>query len=269
MIENRFKDKVFIITGAAGGIGLAAARRAAAEGAKLVLADRKDEMSKTALSELQKITPEVTFLILDLSSEENCKKLIETAWNKYGRIDVLVNNAGITGMPAPVHSMSTPMFVEVMSCNVFSAFFCSHYALARMIEQGGHACVVNVSSVAGLTGFPGHSAYVTSKHALSGLTKNMAMDYAKYDIRVNAVNPGTTDTPMYREALAFLASKKASASEAPVDLDKAVCPPKMVSAQARIASAEEVSNVILFLASDEASNMTGTTVPVDGGFVCF
>ncbi|MDD3428473.1 MAG: SDR family NAD(P)-dependent oxidoreductase [Oscillospiraceae bacterium] len=260
---------MFVITGAAGGIGFATAHRAAEEGAKLVLADRKEEMSKTALEKLMKITSDVTFLILDLSAEENCKELIDTAWNKYGRIDVLINNAGITGIPAPVHTMGTQMFMEVMACNVYSAFFCSHYALAHMIEQGGASCVVNVSSVAGLTGFPGHSAYVTSKHALSGLTKNMAMDYAKYGIRVNAVNPGTTDTPMYQEALAFLSTKKAAQAKETTPSDKPICPPKIVSAQARVAAATEVSDVILFLASDEASNMTGTTVPVDGGFVCF
>lgn len=172
------------------------------------MADRKEEMSKSALLELQKITSEVTFLILDLSYEENCKKLIDTAWDAYGRIDVLVNNAGITGFPAPVHTMSKEMFMEVMACNVYSAFFCSHYALAHMIEQGGTSCVVNVSSVAGLTGFPSHSAYVTSKHALSGLTKNMAMDYAKYGIRVNAVNPGTTDTQCIVKHLHFLQAKR-------------------------------------------------------------
>lgn len=269
MIKNRFKDKVFIITGAAGGIGLATALRAAEEGAKLVLADKKEEMSRSALAEIQKITSDVTFLVLDLSEEKNCKKLIDITWEKYGRIDALINNAGITGIPAPVHKMSKEMFMEVMACNVYSAFFCSHYALAHMIEQGGDSCVVNVSSVAGLVGFPGHSAYVTSKHALNGLTKNMAMDYAKYNIRVNAVNPGTTDTPMYREALAFLSSKKADEAKPYEKQGKQTCPPKIVSAQARIAKANEVSDVILFLASDEAGNMTGTTVPVDGGFVCY
>ena len=267
VIKDRFKEKVFVITGAAAGIGFEVGKRAALEGARLILADRKDDLSRKAEAELKKITPEVEFLIVDLRREENCKQVIDTAVRKYGRIDVLVNNAGITGTPAPVHQMSTTMFTEVMECNIYSAFYCSHYALAHMIEQNQPSSVINVSSVAGLTGFPGHSAYVTSKHALCGLTKNMAMDYAKYDIRVNAVNPGTTDTPMYHEALAYLKSKKSTQAEAPPD--KKTCPPKLTSAQARVAAATEVSDVILFLASDEASNMTGTTVPVDGGFVCF
>lgn len=269
LIKDRFKNKVFVITGAAGGIGFEVAKRAAAEGAKLVLADRKEELSRAAETELKKITDDITFLVLDLKQEQNCKKLIEAATKQYGRIDVLINNAGITGTPAPVHQMSSAMFTEVMECNVYSAFYCSHYALAQMVEQDGSSSVIHVSSVAGLTGFPGHSAYVTSKHALCGLTKNMAMDYAKYGIRVNAVNPGTTDTPMYHEALAYLQSKKAAQTQIQPQPDKKVCPPKLTSAQARVAAATEVSDVILFLASEEASNITGTTIPVDGGFVCF
>ncbi len=267
VIKDRFKEKVFVITGAAGGIGFEVAKRAALEGAKLILADRKDELSCKAEAELKKITSDVEFLVVDLRLEAECKKLIEKAIEKYRRMDVLVNNAGITGTPAPVHQMSTEMFTEVMECNIYSAFYCSHYALSYMIKQEEPSSVINVSSVAGLTGFPGHSAYVTSKHALCGLTKNMAMDYAKYGIRVNAVNPGTTDTPMYREALEYLQAKKSTQVQAPSD--KKTCPPKLTSAQARVATATEVSNVILFLASDEASNMTGTTVPVDGGFVCY
>lgn len=279
MIKDRFKDKVFIITGAAGGIGYEVAKRAAMEGASLVLADRKKDLSREAENELKKITRNIDFLIVDLREEESCRNLINQAVEKYGRIDVLVNNAGITGTPAPVHQMSSTMFSEVMECNVYSAFYCAHYALEQMVKQDRGGSVVNVSSVAGLTGFPGHSAYVTSKHALCGLTKNMAMDYAKYGIRVNAVNPGTTDTPMYHEALAYLQSKKAEQSreESPESEnsqttskpDHKTCPPKLTSAQARVAAASEVSDVILFLASEEASNMTGTTVPVDGGFVCF
>lgn len=267
IIKDRFKDKVFVITGAAGGIGFEVAKRAALEGALLILSDRKYELSLKSEAELKKITDDVTFLVADLKQEEACKQLIETAIQKYGRIDVLVNNAGITGTPAPVHQMSTQMFTEVMECNIYSAFFCSHYALQYMVDQEGHSSVINVSSVAGLTGFPGHSAYVTSKHALCGLTKNMAMDYAKYGIRVNAVNPGTTDTPMYHEALAYLQSKKSGVPK--IEPEKKTCPPKLTSAQARVASASEISDVVLFLASDEASNMTGTTIPVDGGFVCY
>lgn len=269
IIENRFKDLVMVVTGAAGGIGKSVALRAAKEGAKLILADRKEEMSKETLAEIREITSNVEFLILDLAIAENCKKVIDTAVEKFGGIDILINNAGITGTPAPVHQMSEEMFRSVFDCNVMTAFHMSHFGVGKMIEQNKGGAVVNVSSVAGLTGFPGHSAYVTSKHALNGLTRNMALDYAQNGIRVNAVNPGTTDTPMYHEALAFLKSKREAAAKAGVKTEGGIVSGKTVSPQNRVASAQEVADVCLFLASNEASNVTGVFMPVDGGFTAF
>ena len=160
IINGRFSDKVMIITGAAGGIGKAVALRAAKEGAKLVLADRKEEMSKETLKEIREITSNVEFLICDLREGENCKKVIDTAIKKFGGLDILINNAGITGTPAPVHEMSEEMFRNVLDCNIMIAFHCSHYGIQEMIKQNKGGAIVNVSSVAGLTGFPGHSAYV-------------------------------------------------------------------------------------------------------------
>lgn len=268
VIENRFKDKVMIITGAAGGIGKAAAIRAAKEGAKLILADKKEQMSNETLEEIKQITPNVKFLVADLTEEENCKKVVDLAVDTFGTIDVLVNNAGITGTPAPVDQMPTSMFKEVIETNIFIAFYMSHYAIPVMKKNGGGS-VVNVASVAGLTGFPGHSAYVTSKHGLNGLTRNMALDYASDNIRVNSVNPGTTATPMYDEALEFLKNKRENAAQNGEASEDSIVSGKTTSPQKRVASADEVSDVILFLASDEASNMTGVFVPVDGGFTAF
>ena len=269
IINGRFNDKVMIITGAAGGIGKSVALRAAKEGAKLVLADRKEEMSKETLKEIREITSNVEFLICDLREGENCKKVIDTAIKKFGGLDILINNAGITGTPAPVHEMSEEMFRNVLDCNIMIAFHCSHYGIQEMIKQNKGGAIVNVSSVAGLTGFPGHSAYVTSKHGLNGLTRNMALDYARYGIRVNAVNPGTTDTPMYHEALEFLKNKRESAEKAGVKIEGGIVSGKVTSPQNRVARAEEVADVILFLASPEASNVTGIFMPVDGGFTAF
>lgn len=269
IIKDRFKNKVMVVTGAAGGIGKAIALRAAKEGASLVLADIKEEMSKETLSEIKEITPNVEFLILDLKTGENCKKVIDTAVTKFGGVDILINNAGVTGIPAPVHEMSEEMFRHVLDCNIMTAFHCSHYGIQAMINQNKGGAVVNISSVAGLTGFPGHSAYVTSKHGLNGLTRNMALDYAKYGIRVNAVNPGTTDTPMYHEALDFLMKKRAAAAAAGVKTEGGIVSGKTTSPQNRVATAEEVGNVALFLASEEASNVTGIFTPVDGGFTAY
>lgn len=257
-----------IITGAAGGIGKETALRAAKEGAKLVLADRKEEMSKETLKEIQEITPNVEFVIVDLVKAENCKKVVDTAIERFGTIDILINNAGITGTPAPVHEMSEEMIRNVIDCNIMSAFFCSHYALPEMIKHGRGGSVINVASVAGLTGFPGHSAYVTSKHGLNGLTKNMALDYARYGIRVNSVNPATTDTPMYHEALEFLKKKKASQGNSE-GASASIVSGKIQGPQNRVARAEEISDVILFLTSDEASNITGCIMATDGGFTAY
>lgn len=269
IIKDRFKDKVMVITGAAGGIGKAAAIRAAKEGAKLVLADRKEEMSKETLKEIKEITPDVEFIIGDLKDRDVCKKVIDTAIEKFGALDILINNAGITGTPAPVHEMSEEMFRNVLDCNIMIAFYCSHYGIREMIKQNRGGAIVNISSVAGLTGFPGHCAYVTSKHGLNGLTRNMALDYAKYGIRVNAVNPGTTETPMYYEALEFLKNKREAAKKAGVKDDEGIVSGKVDSPQKRVAKPEEVSNAILFLASEEASNITGIFMPVDGGFTAY
>ena len=268
VIKDRFKDQVMIITGAAGGIGKAAAIRAAKEGAKLVLADQKEEMSHETLAEIKKITPNVEFMVADLTQEENCKKLVDLAVDTFGKIDILVNNAGITGTPAPVDQMPTSMFKKVIETNIFIAFYMSHYAIPVMKNNGGGS-VVNVASVAGLTGFPGHSAYVTSKHGLNGLTRNMALDFASDNIRVNSVNPGTTATPMYDEALEFLKNKREKAAQNGAKADESIVSGKITSPQKRVATADEVSDVILFLASDEASNMTGVFIPVDGGFTAF
>lgn len=267
--NQRFYNKVMIVTGAAGGIGKAVAMCAAKESAKLILADMKEEMSNETLRELKQHTQQVDFLVADLSMGENAQKLVELALEKFGRIDILINNAGITGTPAPVHQMPEEMFRRVLDCNIMTAYHCSHYAVAQMLKQGDGGAVVNVSSVAGLVGFPGHSAYVTSKHGLNGLTRNMALDYAKHGIRVNAVNPGTTDTPMYHEALAYLKSKREMAAKNGVKDGGGIVSGKTTSPQDRVASAEEVADVILFLVSQEASNITGVFLPVDGGFTAF
>lgn len=269
IIIDRFKDKVMIITGAAGGIGKAVAVRAAKEGAKLVLADRKEEMSKETLKEIQKITPQVEFVVTDLAIAENCKNVIDVAMNRFGTIDILVNNAGITGTPAPVHEMSEEMMRNVIDCNIMSAFFCSHYAIPNMINHGKGGAVVNVASVAGITGFPGNSAYVTSKHGLNGLTKNMALDYAKYGITVNSVNPATTDTPMYYEALEFLKKKRQEAAEKGESSQPSLVSGKIQGPQNRIAKPEEIADIILFLVSPEASNVTGCIMATDGGFTAY
>lgn len=268
VIEGRFADNVMIITGAAGGICRDMALRAAKEGALLVLADRKVELSAQTLKELQEITSAVDFLVLDLKEPDNCKKVVDFTIEKYGRIDVLVNGAGIIGEPAPVHKMTIEMWNEVFACNVFSQFYMNHYAVPYMMEKKAGS-ILNFCSVAGMVGFPGNSAYVSSKHAVMGLTKNMALDYSRLGIRVNFIAPGTTLTPMFQESVAFLrrrAAERAAAGEAEIGNMVGM---KIKSAQDRYAESHEVADVALFIVSDEASNMTGANIPVDGGFTTY
>lgn len=267
MIKDRFKNKVMLVTGAAGGIGFAAAMRAAKEGAGIVFADMKEDEGEKAKDDLRKITPNADFLQLDMTKEENAKQFVDFAIEKYGYIDILINNAGIAGRPSAVHKMDGTMFQKVLACNVTTMFNCSKYAVNQMLKQNTESAIVNVASVAGLVGFPGNCAYVTSKHAVNGLTKSMALDYAARGIRVNSVNPGIIKTPMLQESMEFL--KSVGKQLEPGSDHKTQIAGKTLPPQNRMADPEEVADVILFLASDEASHITGALVPVDGGFTAY
>lgn len=265
--SNRFSGKVMVITGAAGGIGKHVALRAAKEGAKLVLADRKVEESKQTLEELLQITPDVVFLTMDLQYSENAKKLIDTAATRFGALDILVNNVGILGTPAPVGEMEESMFRDVVNNNLMVPFLCSHFAIPVMRDFAKGGAIVNVASVAGILGFNSHCAYVTTKHAVVGLTRSMAMDCPKFGIRVNAVLPGgISDTPMEKDVARYLDTFAARGID-PMTSD--FMSGKNYGPIKRLATPEEVTSVILFLASDETSYMNGAMVTVDGGSTAF
>ena len=266
MIKKRFEHKVFLITGAAGGIGYAVAELAAQENATIVFADLKEAEGLKAKEKLLKLTANVDFMALDMTKEEEVKKLVDFAVEKYGHIDVLINNAGITGQPSAVHLMESSMFKKVLECNVVSMFYCSHYVVKQMLKQETQSAIVNIASIAGIVGFPGNSAYVTSKHAVTGLTKSMALDYAMKNIRVNAVSPGIIRTPMQESAMELLKEREKNLGSQQL---KQALPIKTLSPQNRVADPKEVANVILFLASEEASHITGINLPVDGGFTAY
>lgn len=263
--DRRFEGKVFLITGAAGGIGYVTARQAAQEGARIVFSDLKEEEGARALAALRELGAAADFMALDLTQEDGVRRFVAFALQKHGWIDVLVNNAGIAGKPAAVHRAETAEFSRVFNCNVMTMVYAARYALPHMLERGCGA-VINVSSVAGLVGFPGNAAYVTSKHAVNGLTKSMALDCAAQGVRVNAVCPGIIRTPMQQEAEAFLRARGKTLSG---EAGKAAAPGKTLSPQNRVAEPEEVAEAILFLASDAASHITGALLPVDGGFTAY
>ncbi|MGL5314284.1 MAG: SDR family NAD(P)-dependent oxidoreductase [Peptostreptococcaceae bacterium] len=268
---NRFKDKVMIITGAAGGIGKATAIRAAKEGAKVVIVDVKSKEGNETLELILKDGGDAIYLDLDISKEDNVEKMIKDTLHKYGRIDIAINNAGVMGNPSPVHELTKENMDYTMDNNFYSVYFCCKHELKQFITQNSGGVIVNNASIAGMTGLPGNPAYVASKHAVNGLTKNLALDYAKFNIRINSVNPAGTDTPMVEEAFALVKRRMEEAIARGIDPAQAqsMAGQKTQTIQKRNATAEEQAASILFLASDDATHMTGATLQTDGGWTSF
>ncbi|MGL5765148.1 MAG: SDR family NAD(P)-dependent oxidoreductase [Sarcina sp.] len=273
--ENRFKDKVMIITGAAQGIGAATAIRASKEGAKLVLVDKLEKEGKEILQQILNDNGDAIFLALDLSIEDSAKKMLDATIEKYGKLDIAINNAGVMGKPSPVHKLDLKDLEFTMNNNFYSVFFSCKVELNQFIAQKNGGVIVNNASIAGLTGLPGAPAYVSSKHAVNGLTKNLALDYAKYGVRINSVNPAGTDTPMVAQAMEFVKAdmQKALANGADPKEVQSMAGEKTKSILKLVsnkdATAEEQAASILFLASDDSTHMTGATVQTDGGWTSF
>lgn len=269
--KKRFEDKIMLVTGAARGIGKAVALRAAQEGAKLVLSDKNEAEGNAVCQEIRAAGESAVFIPLDLSSEEGAKAMVDRAVSEYGRIDIAINNTGIMGNPAPAHKLEKEQMELTMTHNFYSVFFCCKHELQQFIKQKSGGAIVNNASIAGLTGLPGSPAYVASKHALNGLTKNLAIDYAKFGIRVNSINPAPTKTPMREEANDFVRQcmEEAQKSGAPINKTQTMGGMKTASLLMRDAEAEEQAAAILFLASEDASYMTGATMQTDGGWTSY
>lgn len=269
--NGRFEGKVMIVTGAARGIGKATAIRAAAEGAKVVLVDIRKEEGEAALHDILAEGGNAIFLNLDISVEENTQKMVQETIEKYGKLDIAINNAGVMGTPNPLHQLPKDDMDFTMANNFYSVYFCCKSELSQFLSQGNGGVIVNNASIAGMTGLPGNPAYVASKHAVNGLTKNLALDYARYGIRINSVNPAGTATPMVEEAYAFVMEKMKAAVAAGMDPKKSqsMAGQKTKTMQERDATAEEQAASILFLASDDATHMTGATLQTDGGWTSF
>lgn len=242
---------VVLITGALTGIGRATALAFAKEGAHVVVSGRHDEEGKKLAAEMRKLGAEAEFVRADVSSEEDVCNLIDKTVERFGRLDVAVNNAGTEGAPGPVTEQTAESFAATFDTNVLGTLLSMKHELRIMLPQRGGS-IVNVSSAYGSIGFAGASVYVASKHAVEGLTKSAALEVAGTGVRVNAVAPGTTDTGMLARFANTDKNKAALVSTVPVK---------------RSATPEEIAHVIAFVASADASYMTGSSIPVDGGLI--
>ncbi len=240
----RFEGKVVVVTGGAGGIGSAIARRFASEGAKVVVTDVNADAAREIAAELK----EAIAIGADIGTKAGCLGLIEETLSQLGRIDVLCNNAGINRR-GPLLALTDEDWDLSFAVNLDAMFHLCRAALPSMIAQGG-AAIVNTASQWGLYPAPGHIAYNVTKAAVASFTQNLARDYAPQKIRVNAVCPGEVYTPMLAAGLARSGRTKA-------DLDKLV-------PYGRVGQPEEIAALVAFLASDEAAYMCGSLVEITG-----
>lgn len=269
IIPGRFKGKVMLVTGAAGGMGLAVATRAAREGAAVVLCDIDGAGAVTAASAIVAEGGRAIGFGGDITRREDCAAMVATAVASFGGLDVAINNAGVMdggagAQPAPIHLASDEYLRQTIEINVMGTMFACAAQLGQMVAQGRGGAIVNVGSTTGLTGSAGTPAYVASKHAVNGLTRSIAIDYAPHGIRCNSVNMPATDTPMLTRAMQLLATRP--------PLPDPDAPQAMRKTQPlipRISTVWEQAAVILFAASYEASYLTGALIASDGGWTAF
>jgi NAD(P)-dependent dehydrogenase (short-subunit alcohol dehydrogenase family) len=249
-MQKRFKDKVALITGAGTGIGRTTAQMFADEGATVVVADWAVEPGEETVHMIQKAGGEATFVKADVSQAAEVEHMVNTAVERYGRLDCAHNNAGVAAIRAPIAECTEDDWNRVVDINLKGVWLCMKYEIPQMLKQGGGA-IVNTSSVAGLTALSNIPAYVASKHGVTGLTKAGALEYAKAGIRVNAVCPGTILTPFVEWRINGDPKTEARLKGA-----------QLVE---RMGTPEEVANAVLWLCSEEASFVIGHAMIVDGG----
>jgi NAD(P)-dependent dehydrogenase (short-subunit alcohol dehydrogenase family) len=242
-------NPVVLITGALAGIGRATALAFARDKARLVVSGRKDEAGRSLVAELRALGAEAEFVRADVRREGEVRNLVEQAVARFGRLDVAVNNAGTEGQLGPMTEQTAENYAATFDTNVLGVLLSMKHEL-RMMQPRGKGSIINVSSVAGKRGGPGASVYSASKHAVNGLTKSAALEAAPFGVRVNAVAPGPVDTGML-DRFTGGGEKKANFVGG-VPLKRAGRP-------------EEIADMIVFVASDKASFVTGQILGVDGG----
>ncbi len=248
----RLNNKVAVITGAGSGFGRASAMLFAKEGAKVVVADINDNGGEETVSMIKAEGGEAIFKHTDVSNADEVKQLIETTTNTFSKLDILFNNAGIAHRPAPIHVLEEAIWDKVYSINVKGIFLGAKYAVPEM-RKGGGGVIINTSSASAIAIRTHLAAYVSSKGAVIALTKALALELARYKIRVNCLTPVAAETPMlpmfFPEDVNLEDARKQAISSVPLG---------------RLVQPEDVAHAALFLASDEASMVSGVTLGVDG-----
>lgn len=246
-----FEGKVALVTGASSGIGEATAKAFADHGAKVLLADIDVERGQAVAAQISEAGGEASFVKTDVSNAAEVKAMVATAIERYGRLDLAHNNAGIVGGGATVVDMPEETWGRAIAVMLTGVFLCLKYEIPVMLDSGGGA-IVNTSSGAGLIGFPAMADYVSAKHGVIGLTKTAALEFATSGIRINAICPGTARSKMVNDWIGGNPDQEAEvAGLHPIG---------------RIAEAEEIANGVMWLCSDAASFMIGHALVIDGGY---
>jgi meso-butanediol dehydrogenase / (S,S)-butanediol dehydrogenase / diacetyl reductase len=249
----QLQNRVAIVTGAGAGIGKAIALRYACEGAKVVVAEVNSETGQATADEIRARKGEGAFVHTNVAEEADVRSVVEKTLALYGKIDILVNNAAIllAGKDTRLHELTNEVWQSTLAVNLGGHFLCAKYVIPIMLKQGG-GCIINLASPTGMRGFRNLSAYSTSKGGIIALTRAMAADYSRDHIRVNALVPGTIDTPMNATTLADETRRKELIAMAP---------------SGRLGTADDLAGMAVFLASDDADYCVGGFYGVDGGLM--
>jgi NAD(P)-dependent dehydrogenase (short-subunit alcohol dehydrogenase family) len=243
--------KVALVTGAAAGIGRAAALVFAREGARVVVADLDEVRGRETVSTIEKQDRQATFVKVDVRIEEEVAAAVSAAVSHFGELHCAFNNAGVSGARLLTHEYDEVEWEMVVDVHMKGVWLCMKHEIKHMLDHGGGA-IVNTSSVAGLVGYPGACPYVAAKHGIVGMSKSAALEYAERGLRVNCVNPGWTRTELIGKLIATPESARQIGERHPLG---------------RLAEPDEIAEAAVWLCSDKASFVTGVAFPVDGGFV--
>jgi NAD(P)-dependent dehydrogenase (short-subunit alcohol dehydrogenase family) len=253
---NRVKGKTCIVTGAALGLGAAAARRLAEEGARVALFDLHDDEGRKLAEDLRTGGGDARYWRVDVANESSVRAAIDGVADTWGHIDVLVNNAGVAGANKPTHEITEAEWDAVQAVNVKGVFFCTKHVIPHLLRAGAGS-IVNLSSIYGLVGAPDIPPYHASKGAVTLMTRTDALIYATNKIRVNAVHPGYIWTPMVEHHLR---------DSGATDLDKARQEVGALHPLGHMGEPDDIAWAIVYLASDESKFMTGASLVIDGGY---